>query len=1595
MERKKIILILHIFCLSILVKGQHPWLIKDINTTGPSTYTYLGYNTLNNGTDVGSIGIYGLGNTANQAPRSFYNINGKILFFGSDDKSNSGLFVTDGTSSGTQFIAAVAILNTTFGISGVYKTDKLLYFTTHENGTSSPYGWSLWRSDGTATGTFKIYNGTATTSVVNGSINIENCSATLLNGNFYFFTGESSNNQNYGRIYKTDGTLSGTSVFFTAAANTSLGGHIIGFNNKIYFDYNNYSGLPSQINYGYEIFSSDGINTQMICDFSPGSASSTISQWVNLNDKYLIISGTFPGAGGVNIIRLKSGDNCPLALFNPGVINSISLYLGEKLSYGSPSINSAYILNDRLFFVATLLSTNKSKTFVTNGEANGTINMSNLETSSNGGTNYIGFTSSGLVFSYYSSLSDYPKVYKWDGISATSNKILTDSLQGDILAVSPLYSCYQLKEKLIFFDLSKNFIYQTDTAGSYCYRIMRGLSIKGRGDTLNNVIIAPMLNLIGYQAGEEPHKISPDNLQIWTGSISSDWTNINNWLSKTLPNSNSDIIIPATLNSPVLNTSSSCNSVSVIGANLYDQIKGQYVFCNTATTINKPGNLIINGFINNLGFINGTGSLKITGSGNGQILTFGCDALSYVSSNSFVSTINVDTVNINGANWDVTNVNNTTPNYFKLNSVVSFSSPNNIINNKSILYLLRKPIGFNSSNFIFDNRNQGTSLYYSIPPTTLDTSGTIPIGSRTNSYNPVNITYPVSAALSTNYQANAVVQDSVKKNGLTGLRLDSNVVKKTWTISGGNASKIKLGWQGIDEGINFNRNKCTILIYANSVWKALGGYQSAIFINGTYYLEQSFNPTSFNGQFIIADSVLAVALVGNLIAPAISISPSVNGVCSGTSVTFSAIITNAGTGPIFQWLKNGLGVGTNSSTYTDNTFTNGDIVSCILTSTAGVGTFLNRITSNNVALNILGNTPPTITISPNVSAVCAGTAVTFTATITNGGTTPAYQWKKNGVNVGTNIAQYVDNTLQLADTITCVLTSNSSCATAITATSNKSAVNVYPIPAATINASGSGSICTGGNIILTASPAVSYQWNLNGSPIPGATKSVDTATIQGSYTITVINANNCSATSSPFTVTINTPPITPTISSKGPISFCAGSGDTLVSSAAGVNQWYLNGAAISNAVSSTYVVTTSGSYSVSSSNIGCQSNPSSPITITVNAAPAVPVITSTGPLSFCVGSNILLTSSSAIGNQWYKDGAIIGNATGSSYSATASGIYTDSVTNTAGCKSGSVANTVTVIALPSIPVITPGGPFTLCSGSSIILTASSGTGNQWYKDGTILTGATSASYSATLAGVYTDSVTNSGGCKAGSAGTTVTTQASPVVPVISASGPTTFCSGGSVLLSSGASGNNQWYNNGVIIATANGTTYTATTSGNYTDSVTNSNGCKSGSAVTAVSAIVVATPTIAQQADTLISSASSGNQWYLNATTLTGATNQKYKILNTGTYTVQVTGTNGCLSSMSANFPVIITAVNNITNNSTDWKLYPNPVTGGILFIRKMGNNIGGTVTAQITTVAGRVVGNKTISAAGEWNIAFLPAGVYYLRIMDKKTIYIYQFIKQ
>ena len=104
-----------------------------------------------------------------------------------------------------------------------------------------------------------------------------------------------------------------------------------------------------------------------------------------------------------------------------------------------------------------------------------------------------------------------------------------------------------------------------------------------------------------------------------------------------------------------------------------------------------------------------------------------------------------------------------------------------------------------------------------------------------------------------------------------------------------------------------------------------------------------------------------------------------------------------------------------------------------------------------------------VSIAASATTICAGTSVTFTATPTNGGTTPSYQWRVNGSNVGTNSATYTSSTLNNNDAVTVVMTSNASpCLTGSPATSNTVTMTVNPnLPASVSIAASATTICAG------------------------------------------------------------------------------------------------------------------------------------------------------------------------------------------------------------------------------------------------------------------------------------------------------------------------------------------------------------------------------------------------------------------------------------------------------------------------------------------------------------------------------------------------------
>lgn len=215
----------------------------------------------------------------------------------------------------------------------------------------------------------------------------------------------------------------------------------------------------------------------------------------------------------------------------------------------------------------------------------------------------------------------------------------------------------------------------------------------------------------------------------------------------------------------------------------------------------------------------------------------------------------------------------------------------------------------------------------------------------------------------------------------------------------------------------------------------------------------------------------------------------------------------------------------------------------------------------------------------------------------------------------------------------------------------------------------------------------------------------------------------------------------------------------------------------------------------------------------------------------------------------------------------------------------------------------------------------------------------------------------------------------PPKPSISPS-TANICAGSSITLTAPSGYSAYKWSNG-----ATSPTITVSTAGNYKVKVTNSSGFNSpwSDSVAVIVNPNPPTPTITQSVDTLISSATTGNQWYKNGTIISGATSQKYTITSSGNYKVEVTNTYGCKSE-SAVLNTNPTSISDI-ETQTGISIYPNP-TSQIINL-KFENKIK-DLTYNIYDNTGRLVATDKFYDLNSNDIKTikidkLPNGVYNL----------------
>ena len=318
-----------------------------------------------------------------------------------------------------------------------------------------------------------------------------------------------------------------------------------------------------------------------------------------------------------------------------------------------------------------------------------------------------------------------------------------------------------------------------------------------------------------------------------------------------------------------------------------------------------------------------------------------------------------------------------------------------------------------------------------------------------------------------------------------------NPLPASYNVTGGGG--YCAGGTGVDIGLNGSQDGVSYqLIYSGSAVDTLPGSGSAL----------DFGLFTFAGAYTVlaTDSITgcsntmtgsAMVTVNPTVTPFVSIGASGGTtICVGTIADFTATAINGGSAPLYEWSVNGIGVGSGPGySYVP---LSGDVVSVELISNAPCA--IPDSAAASVTMTTVNGIMPSVSLSVSPGdSVCPGTPVTVTPSTSTGGTSPTFEWIKNGINVASGLT-YTFLPID-GDNVFCWMHSDLTCALADTVHSdNNINMRVPPIyvPDVTIATYPGTRIESGELVTLVASVtfsglSFSYQWEINNTPVAGAT----------------------------------------------------------------------------------------------------------------------------------------------------------------------------------------------------------------------------------------------------------------------------------------------------------------------------------------------------------------------------------------------------------------------------------------------------------------------------------------------------------------------------
>jgi len=521
-------------------------------------------------------------------------------------------------------------------------------------------------------------------------------------------------------------------------------------------------------------------------------------------------------------------------------------------------------------------------------------------------------------------------------------------------------------------------------------------------------------------------------------------------------------------------------------------------------------------------------------------------------------------------------------------------------------------------------------------------------------------------------------------------------------------------------------------------------------------------------------------------------------VCAGTSVTL------AGAGATsYSWTGN----------ITDNTaFSANTTQTYTVTGTDGNG-------CTNTATSTVTVTPVTSISAQSTAAQAVCVNGSFSAlTVTAAGTgTLTYQWYSNttannttGTSLGASAqsASYTPSSASAGTTYYyCVVTST--CGTATSAVSGAMVVTAAP-NAGTI--SGTQTICSNGTTTFTTDGNTGGTWTSGtlGVATVNASTGVITPVSAGTsiITYTVTGTGGCSNATANATVTVTAAPNPGTIS--GTSTICQGATAQLQTNGNAGGTWASSNSNVATVSSSGVITglaagTTSITYTVSGTG-GCSSAEAS-TTATVNGTPTTPVVS---VVNACGQSTLSFTPAANATILWSN------NATTSSTTTSINTTLTV-VQTVNGCPSPAGSGSAVPLVIPSAPTATAAQNFCVTDNATIAsLAYTNVVGNTytWYDAATAGNTVATSTQLPTATTTYYLSTTGSNGCTSTSRTAVAATEAAQALATISITG-TTVCAGGEIVFTAtpvngGPSPTYQWYNGGVPISGATGSTYSAT-----------------------------------------------------------------------------------------------------------------------------------------------------------------------------------------